>query len=814
MISHHYKALKHLKNKSKIDNINNPKLARFKKYFSKFIIVLLFLIPSFVLFWQFFPQDLYPYPGNYMLAWYEPWKTDNFINGVITISHEPVAEDVFRQILPFRTLGVDTLKKAQPPLWNPYNGAGMPLLATNNTGIFDPFNILFFIFPTFLAWSLYISIQPIFIVFFTYLYSRKLKLGKTASLVSAFIFALSGSVITRYPYGIYGISYSLLPLGLFCVESFVRNKSSNLRFLLPIVIAFLIVSTQPQITFYIIFFFLIYASYRMKNKETILLIFLGLGISAVQLFPTAKLYLYANLTTDSSSFIFNSFLLKPLELLTIFIPNYFGNPSTYNYWGRVDYIQTAIYFGLVPFMFVFIALFKRKKMPANHILFFTFSFLITIFLIIDSPLTNALYSLPIPIVSTGIPERIFIISSLCLSLLAGYGINYWIFSKDKLKTYIMPLGLILLIALFILGGAFIAYKLNISCPPGPFINCRLISLRNTLLESMIFIIGFLVFLANFFIKAHFKKLLSYGIIFIILCIGSYNALKFIPYSPSSSFNPQNALITQLQSYSKGRVFGLGSGTILTDLPTYFRFYGAQYYHPLYILRYGELVSYGNSGSKTETLTRSDVQIINDLNLPKEDEIRRQRLFDLLGINYIFIKKSELSQNITYRKIAWQNEDWIVYKNSTAVPRMYFTSSYVAVNSDEKVLDYLFQPSFNPLVTAVLEKDPLIKSGNYNNKIISQKFSENTVDAQVYTEKSSILVVNDNFYSGWKAFIDGKQTEIFRTNYTFRSIIIPPGKHTVKMVFDPFAFKAGLFVTLFFCIFYILFILRSISQNNS
>jgi hypothetical protein len=148
---------------------------KLKAYFPKFILIILFLIPSIILFWQFFPRNLFPYPGNFMLAWYEPWKTDNFINGIITISQKPVADDVFRQILPFRTLGLDMLKKFQPPLWNPYGGAGMPLLATNNTGILDPFNILFFFLPTFLAWSLYISIQPIFIIFFTYLFVEKIK---------------------------------------------------------------------------------------------------------------------------------------------------------------------------------------------------------------------------------------------------------------------------------------------------------------------------------------------------------------------------------------------------------------------------------------------------------------------------------------------------------------------------------------------------------------------------------------------------------------------------------------------------------------
>jgi hypothetical protein len=531
-----------------------------------------------------------------------------------------------------------------------------------------------------------------------------------------------------------------------------------------------------------------------------------LGLASIQLLPTAELYLHANITKASSLFIFNNYLLHPLELLTILIPNYYGSSSTYNYWGRVDYTETVIYFGLLPFMFLFIALFKRKKISVNHIPFFIFSLLATIFLVIDSPVTKALYSLPIPIIATGIPERIFIISSLCFSLLAGYGINYWIFSKDKLKTYIKPLGLIFLIALSIFLWTFIAYKLNISCPFGRMTNCRLISLRNTLLELVPFVVGILAFIAYFFTKHPFKKFLSYGIVLLIFCIGIYDALKFMPYSSSSSFNPPNVLMSKLQSYSNGRIFGLGSGTIATDLSTSFKFYDAQYYHPLYIRRYGELVSYGNSGSKTKTLTRSDINIVNNISLPKNDEVRRQRLFDLLGISYIFYKKSELPKNIPYSEIVWENKDWVVYKNSTALPRIYFASSYILYKSDDKILNFLFAPTFEPGKTVALEQNPHLILGGSKGKIFFQHFSENTVNAEVSTEKAGLLVINDNYYPGWKAFIDGKETQIFRTNYSFRSVVIPPGTHTLTMTYEPLTFRVGFYITVLSCVVFILFIL--------
>src|SRR3989344_17237 len=115
--------------------------------------VLLFLALDLAVFKEFFIKHLYPFPGSYLLAWFEPWKSDHFVNGVIQIAHKPVASDIFRQIYPLKILSMDIFKTLQFPLWNPYNGAGMPLLATLNMGFLDPLNITYLIMSYPNAWT-------------------------------------------------------------------------------------------------------------------------------------------------------------------------------------------------------------------------------------------------------------------------------------------------------------------------------------------------------------------------------------------------------------------------------------------------------------------------------------------------------------------------------------------------------------------------------------------------------------------------------------------------------------------------------------
>jgi hypothetical protein len=57
-----------------------------------------------------------------------------------------------------------------------------------------------------------------------------------------------------------------------------------------------------------------------------------------------------------------------------------------------------------------------------------------------------------------------------------------------------------------------------------------------------------------------------------------------------------------------------------------------------------------------------------------------------------------------------------------------------------------------------------------------------VVVQVRAESDAILVLNDAFYSGWTAQIDGRQEEILAVNYAVRGVPVGAGRHTVVFNF--------------------------------
>ena len=54
-----------------------------------------------------------------------------------------------------------------------------------------------------------------------------------------------------------------------------------------------------------------------------------------------------------------------------------------------------------------------------------------------------------------------------------------------------------------------------------------------------------------------------------------------------------------------------------------------------------------------------------------------------------------------------------------------------------------------------------------------------------------MFLSEVYYpAGWKAYIDGNETEIYKTDYLFRSILVPKGKHKIEFKFYPETYYFG------------------------
>jgi uncharacterized membrane protein YfhO len=72
-----------------------------------------------------------------------------------------------------------------------------------------------------------------------------------------------------------------------------------------------------------------------------------------------------------------------------------------------------------------------------------------------------------------------------------------------------------------------------------------------------------------------------------------------------------------------------------------------------------------------------------------------------------------------------------------------------------------------------------------------KYGLQDLSYQSKNSKAGLAVFSDIYYPyGWKAYVDGKETEIMKANYVLRAIKIPAGEHKVEFKFHPDSFYKG------------------------
>jgi len=160
---------------------------------------------------------------------------------------------------------------------------------------------------------------------------------------------------------------------------------------------------------------------------------------------------------------------------------------------------------------------------------------------------------------------------------------------------------------------------------------------------------------------------------------------------------------------------------------------------------------------------------------------------------------------------------LVLENRSVLPKAWLVPAAVAVADPGQLLAVLRHPGFEPRRAALVETPPPLTMDDPRTAVpfpvaeaaVSSYQGERiTVDAR--PGRNALLVLGEKYYRGWKAFVDGKETEIHPVNHILRGVYLTPGRHRVEFVFDPLPFRIGKWLTLAsFCLFALMLARESI-----
>ncbi len=119
----------------------------------------------------------------------------------------------------------------------------------------------------------------------------------------------------------------------------------------------------------------------------------------------------------------------------------------------------------------------------------------------------------------------------------------------------------------------------------------------------------------------------------------------------------------------------------------------------------------------------------------------------------------------------------------AAPRLYLATRVREASDIRAALVELSKPDFRPgrdvVLAATIDGEPTPEP-----ELVSTTFDTTRIRASVRSAGGTILVVGDSFYPGWKATIDGEETEIMRANGIARAVRVPPGVTRSRCVSSP------------------------------
>ncbi len=754
---------------------------KIKKYFG-FVAIIIFFTLTFLFYWKTFIKGLSPFPGDMLTGAYYPWLNQKWGYAVGVPVKNPLISDVYSINYIEKSLIAESFKNFKIPLWNPYSYSGIPILADFHSGVFNPFNYLMVWFGNIQGWNYLIICQTIGSLFTMYLFLRTLKRDLLSSIIGSVVYAFSGFSIVWLLYGTTGYSLLWLPLLFLFIEKYFQTKNTKYLIPFPLLLFLLMAAGHIQLFCFGSFISGSYFLWRLfnlhkKNVVKPLILFLsvcitGIGLMAIQILPT--LDLIKNSIRYSENFIESqNYGLLPIgKLITLFAPDFFGNPTTFNYWGFFDYNETILYASVLGLMALIFCIFNFKKIT-NEKFFVIFSIL-SLLLVTNNPVGKLIYIMKVPAISTSAAGRTTIIFTFCIAVLTSYFINNLklIKIKDFIRYY---WGLFAFVAISILMIFIIKHVLKTQSD----FNQTLFTNLNIAFRNM-FVPCLILFSISLSIVLFKNKNISKVLILIILVADLFRfGWKYIPFVNKNLVYPSTPIIDYLkQQPGIFRVEKERGALLPPNTWAAYRLQSTSGYEPLafdrYTTFYNQTLNFapvGSNSSRYSELDYFDAQKLGEANVRYLIAFKYDKQYKITSDGTFLNPKINIKD---WKKVDEEN-NIVLLENQKFQPRFRFSD-----NSDSK-------SSIN-----VISYQP-------NQILISYSSSV-----------PNNIILTNTWDTGWKAQLNSKNIPVNIYNQTFQSIPVPAGNNNINIYYSPDSFQKGktitcLFVGIYFILGFTLFI---------
>jgi len=702
--------------------------------------------------------------------------------------------DLVSFLYPVYNFAARSLKASDLPLWNPYLYGGAPFAADNQSSLFYPLNLAFYLLRPRLD---YRAMELLAVAHFylagvcAYLglrYIERQPLKHWAALAGAAAFMFSDLFVTHFGNLNMIACAAWLPL-IFCL---FRRALDEKRFVLAagsgVFLGFAALAGHVQPLLYTVLALGLYFSYhaymhrrcgwRAVLQTTSLLastMIVAFGVAAPALLPSyemSRLTLRAELTYQDAS----QYSLPPAALVGLLVPGIFGRGPR-GYWGPWPRVETG-YVGILPLLLAGLALLLRRD---NLTRFLALLAVLGLFMALGNftVLHGWLYRFVPGFDMIRAPARFIYLLDFTLAGLAALGLDALLrpIPRSARHTWhqmlqFSPLA-VFGIALVVLPLAYATLLYSQDKAPETF--ARLVTGTGGIVFALL-LLGCGVALLHLRGQRRVRQLTLGGIVFVLIVLdlaslGAYTEIEL--NDPTAGFD-HPAAIAFLKNDPE--YYRIDTRTEVWDVwqPNLSLLHGIfdvwGIYNPLVLADYHRY--WEGLGSRSTPL------------------------YDFLNAKYVVGHKDVV---LDWKKfeLAFDADPKVnIYRNTQVLPRTFVVHEAWSVSDQEQAFAAIHRADFDPATTVVIENgNPLAADTPDTSGARIVSYSNNEIRVEATTSIPGYLVMSEVYYPGWRVEVDGRPAELKRANYAFRAVFLSPGAHQVRFHFQPMTWKAGIVCSL-------------------
>ena len=705
--------------------------------------------------------------------------------------------DLTSFLYPTYHYAAESLRRGIIPLWNPHLYLGTPFLADNQTAVFYPINLLFYVLTPELTYSAmeWLVIVHVFLSgVFAYFCLRYLEPGRPlhplAAMLGGVAYMLCDVNITHLGNLNIIATTTWLPLIFVFYRRAVVERRAGLAATAGVLLAVaalvghgqMLLLTVLGLGVYLLWHWL--ASWRTGWRALItpglmfaLTLAVGLGLAALTLIPAYEMTGHtarAHMPYEEAS----RYSFPPAALIGLLVPDLYGRGPG-GFWGPWDRVEVG-YLGVLPLLLAGLVLFLRRDRTSG---FFAFLAIGGLLLALGryAPVHRLFYNFVPGFDQVRVPARALILFDFGVAGMAALSLDVLLHPLDDQVRAVLHrtvrlapwLGGATLAGVWLLSRRILAPARGFSADDYRRIagtaNRGLVVFALLLAASLIWLGGR--------VRAR-RAVPLLGLLAVILAavdlVGLGMNVEVCDYDPLTGFDHPQVL------------------DYLRSDPNYFRVESAReawgFWQPDFSLLHG-LYDLGG--------------LWNPLSLAAYDAFywsvgRDSPLYDLAGVKYLITLKDKPPGERKF-VLAFDGDPRVdVYLNTAALPRVLLVHRAVVVSDAGEAHTRIHAADFDPATMVVLlegQGEPLdVDPGGEERRLGIADFAANHLEVTVTTPVEGYLVVSDMFYPGWVVTVDGEPRPVLQANYCFRAVRVEAGEHRVRFEFRPRSWTWGLTIS--------------------